>query len=608
MKFHNRVPSFSFTRAKHDNENEAGESSSQPSTPFRADFNLSSHLSPTHLPGDLDPIQVQTPLTHEMSAVLSARRSSKEEASEIRKKSTITSGIRQRADSLVEGILEEGTPLKLLGLPANLKGRRGSANDAFLAASVVPPRGITRNRWSINNLNTFSRQRMRISSLFSGNHHSPSTSRSPSPVPSASRSRSAVDSDGESISEVASGHVFEQSEQDSSDSDSSTDSSGDSDDDTLDSAEDQTILANTTANASARTPIDFLQTSNQPVPFFDQAPNLTSPPPIPVLFSSSNQRRETDPKRKPSIVSRSTSRRKKSINGHQGHIKLPLVVSRPVYEKNRCTITMEHGDRAKAFQKVGRSRFYLVASDLSEESRYAIEWTIGTVLRQGDEVRFANFDSDKPGSASDGRAKIKNQKDRREKAATLVREATALLERTTLNVKVTCQAVHAKSVRRMLVDCIDFLQPNLVIVGRHGVSSTRGTLMGTVMVARRRLRIQPKVYKKRSQLNRSPRMHLNEAEIDKESQKITSPQRHDAPEDGSSLSHGEITTSYSRGESSCKQDCDRIEDQETSDTAILLNQQPDTEPANVESSCVTLEELNKLEKGKSVSISFTQPR
>lgn len=58
--------------------------------------------------------------------------------------------------------------------------------------------------------------------------------------------------------------------------------------------------------------------------------------------------------------------------------------------------------------------------------------------------------------------------------------ATALLERTTLNVKVTCQAVHAKSVRRTLVDCIDFLQPNLVIVGRHGVSSVRGTLMGTV--------------------------------------------------------------------------------------------------------------------------------
>lgn len=624
MKFHSRVPSFSFTRAKDDNENEGGENSSQPSTPFQTDFNLSSHLSPTRLSGDLDPKQVQTPLTQEMPVVCSARRSSKEEVPDIRKKSTATSVIRQRANSLVEGLIEEGTPLKLLGLPTNLKGRRGSANDAFIAASMVPPRGITRNKWSLTNLNTFSRQRMRISSLFSGNHHSPSTSRSPSPVQSASRSRSALDSDGESMSEAASGHVFDQSEQDSSDSDSSTDSSGDSDEDTLDSAEDQTILANTTANASARTPIDFLQASNQPVPFFDQAPNLTSPPPIPVLLSSSNQRRETEPRRKSSILSRTTSRRKKSINGHGGHIKLPLVVSRPVYEKNRCTITMEHGDREKAFQKVGRSRFYLVASDLSEESKYAIEWTIGTVLRQGDECLIitlieteTKFDSDKPGSANDGRAKIKNQKDRREKATRLVREATALLERTTLNVKVTCQAVHAKSVRRMLVDCIDFLQPNLVIVGRHGSSSVRGTLMGTVcqylvqkssvpvMVARRRLRIQPKVYKKRSQLNRTPRMHLNEAAIDKESQKTTSPQSQDEPEQGYLPSHGGITDGFSRGEPSGKQDGDSTEDQEIFDTSIPQNQQPDAEPANVKYSSLTFQELKKLEKGKSVSTHFT---
>ncbi|KAH9823197.1 hypothetical protein DFH28DRAFT_351662 [Melampsora americana] len=581
MKFHNRVPSFSFTRAKDDNEKERGENSSQASSPFQAHFNLGSHLSPAKLHGDLDPMQVHTPLTQEMPTVFSGGRSSKEEVPEIRKKSTVTSGLRKRASSLVEGILEEGTPLKLLGFPANLKGRRGSANDAFLNPGMAPPRGIIRNRWSINNLNTFSRQRMRISSLFSGNYHSPSTSRSPSPVPSGSQSRSGLDSDGESWSEVASGHVLDQSEQDYSDSDTSTDSSRSSDDDTLDSAVDQTILANTTANASAQTPIDFLQTSNQPIPFFDQAPNLTSPPPIPILFSSSNQPSETDPRRKSSIVLRSASRRKKSINGPGGHIKLPLSVSRPVYEKNRCTITIEHGDRAEAFEKVGRSRFYLVASDLSEESKYAIEWTIGTVLRQGDECLIitlieteTKFDSDKSGSASDGRAKIRNQKDRREKATRLVREATALLERTTLNVKVTCQAVHAKSTKRTLVDCIDFLQPNLVIVGRHGASSVKGTLMGTVcqylvqkssvpvMVARRRLRIQPKVYKKRAQLDRTPRMHLNEASIDKESQRTKMPHQQYEQEGDNSASNEENSFGSSRGGSFDKQDDDSSEDEE----------------------------------------------
>lgn len=52
----------------------------------------------------------------------------------------------------------------------------------------------------------------------------------------------------------------------------------------------------------------------------------------------------------------------------------PLVLNagRPVYEKNRCTVVLTHGDP----EKVGagrRRRKYLVASDLSEESLYAIE-------------------------------------------------------------------------------------------------------------------------------------------------------------------------------------------------------------------------------------------
>lgn len=76
---------------------------------------------------------------------------------------------------------------------------------------------------------------------------------------------------------------------------------------------------------------------------------------------------------------------------------------RPVYEKNRCTVTLTHGDPEKASEGRRRRR-YLVASDLSEESQNAVEvrsclvvssrssaddtprqWAIGTVLREGDE-------------------------------------------------------------------------------------------------------------------------------------------------------------------------------------------------------------------------------
>jgi nucleotide-binding universal stress UspA family protein len=57
---------------------------------------------------------------------------------------------------------------------------------------------------------------------------------------------------------------------------------------------------------------------------------------------------------------------------------------------------------------------------------------------------------------------------------------TALLERTGLHAKVTCQAIHGKNAKHMLVDCIDYLEPNLVIVGRRGETSSKGSLMGSV--------------------------------------------------------------------------------------------------------------------------------
>ena len=76
-------------------------------------------------------------------------------------------------------------------------------------------------------------------------------------------------------------------------------------------------------------------------------------------------------------------RRKRSTR----HTALSITTSRPVFQRDRCTITLVQGDPAFALEQNGRrSRRYVVASDLSEESRYAVEWGIGTVLRDGDEM------------------------------------------------------------------------------------------------------------------------------------------------------------------------------------------------------------------------------
>jgi hypothetical protein len=77
-----------------------------------------------------------------------------------------------------------------------------------------------------------------------------------------------------------------------------------------------------------------------------------------------------------------------------------LTASRPIFEKNRCTITLIHGDYETMSKESKRPKRYIVASDGSAESSYAIEWTIGTVLRDGDETLIvsvmetdAKFDS-----------------------------------------------------------------------------------------------------------------------------------------------------------------------------------------------------------------------
>ena len=77
-------------------------------------------------------------------------------------------------------------------------------------------------------------------------------------------------------------------------------------------------------------------------------------------------------------------RRRKSTHPRD---TLPLNTSRPVFQRDRCTITITHGDPERMLDEAGRrSKRYVLASDLSEESRYALEWAIGTVMRDGDEL------------------------------------------------------------------------------------------------------------------------------------------------------------------------------------------------------------------------------
>jgi len=205
--------------------------------------------------------------------------------------------------------------------------------------------------------------------------------------------------------------------------------------------------------------------------------------------------------------SRNNPRRRKSTRPEP----LPLVTGRPLFQRDRCTITLTQGDPPRTLRQSGRRpRRYVIASDLSDESRYAVEWGIGTVLRDGDEMLIATVSEndskvDPPAANPGERAtKLRSQQERQGLAYILCRQATSVLQRTRLNVTISCEAWHAKNARHMILDIVDYVEPLMLIVGSRGVSQLKGILLGStshyliqkcsvpVMVARRRLKRPPR--------------------------------------------------------------------------------------------------------------------
>ncbi|TKA22960.1 hypothetical protein B0A50_07702 [Salinomyces thailandicus] len=188
-----------------------------------------------------------------------------------------------------------------------------------------------------------------------------------------------------------------------------------------------------------------------------------------------------------------------------------------------------------------RQRMYLVATDLSPEAEYALEWTIGTVLRDGDTL-FAVYASDEDtiagGGGGEGGVEIGHGAESVKDTAAIVRDlpttnaampppssaaagpgpsplsrtslnadqaprshsrgvysaadterrrateiitnrCTYLLRKTRLQVRVVVEVFHCKSPRHMITEVIDFLSPTLTIIGSRGRSNVRGVLLGS---------------------------------------------------------------------------------------------------------------------------------
>lgn len=180
-----------------------------------------------------------------------------------------------------------------------------------------------------------------------------------------------------------------------------------------------------------------------------------------------------------------------------------------------------------------RQRMYLVATDISPEAEHALEWTIGTVLRDGDTL-FAVYAVDEesagdsgavdigqgaesvrdtaavlqrlptnnvapnsPGPSplakagqlssagnNDTRSRSRNtfssaEAERRRALEDITARCVRLLRKTRLQVRVVVEVFHCKSPRHMITEVIDFLSPTLVIIGSRGRSAVKGVLLGS---------------------------------------------------------------------------------------------------------------------------------
>lgn len=170
-------------------------------------------------------------------------------------------------------------------------------------------------------------------------------------------------------------------------------------------------------------------------------------------------------------------------------------------------------------------RKYIIATDLSDESTHAMEWAVGTVLRDGDTmiclycvdedigiVAPAGPDerasSKGPGTPTGGtfdiqrslgrsrggsmngpsrggspvraKAAAKAEEDRHTAAQDITERVKKYLRKTRLQVRVIVEVLHCKNPKHQILEIIDVVSPTLVILGSRGQSALKGYVTNTV--------------------------------------------------------------------------------------------------------------------------------
>ncbi|KAI1333872.1 hypothetical protein F5Y15DRAFT_430328 [Xylariaceae sp. FL0016] len=228
-------------------------------------------------------------------------------------------------------------------------------------------------------------------------------------------------------------------------------------------------------------------------------------------------------------------------------LSLTPIISTP--ETHRTVRLMYRGDyhriQKEAEEEHRRLRKYLVATDLSDESTHALEWAIGTILRDGDTliamycmdeetsgsvdanslvpdepkamkeqaahvnamakvtnvkpnsgspspfnfnrssnsplIRAADTGSNASSPAPGSRARGRLEEERYRAVRDITERVSRLLRKTQLQVRVIVEIIHCKSPKHLITEVIDLLSPTLVILGSRGRSALKGSVLNVVI-------------------------------------------------------------------------------------------------------------------------------
>ncbi|KAL9537108.1 hypothetical protein MBANPS3_012071 [Mucor bainieri] len=127
-----------------------------------------------------------------------------------------------------------------------------------------------------------------------------------------------------------------------------------------------------------------------------------------------------------------------------------------------------------------RCRSYLVACDFSDESYHAIEWTMGTMMRDGDKLYVVTAVNREDNPEAVKEAGLSLSKELKKASDTVTEEAKKTLGQMLLfDVELITYAICGR-VKDILFNLIEELPLTMVVCGSRGRGTVKGLLMGSI--------------------------------------------------------------------------------------------------------------------------------